>query len=73
MVVYRLKNKTKEVAKEVVHDADSMIHKWFDEAKDMQHNFLELFSKDGAIRRSLRKRRRLIKDKITDFAREGKC
>lgn len=80
MAVEKLKTKTKELTQEVkekgkgvVHDADSMFHSWVDKAEDLQDHFLDLFSRDGVIRTSLRNRRRLIKDKISDFAREGKC
>lgn len=36
-------------------------------------SFLKLFSKNGGLRRQFRKRRRLIKDKITEFAQDGLC
>ena len=73
MAIEKVKNKTKEVAKEVARDSDILFHKWMHLAEDLQTNFTDLFSKEGRLRTSLRKRRRLIKDRISDFAREGKC
>lgn len=69
MAMDRIVTKTKGIA----HDADSMVHKWFERAEEMQFNFLDLFSRDGVLRTSLRQRREHFKNRLTDFARESKC
>jgi hypothetical protein len=33
----------------VKHDVDSLVHKWMEKAEDMQHGFLDLFSKEGRL------------------------
>lgn len=61
----------------VKHDVDSLVHKWMEKAEDMQHNFLDLFSKEGRLRTTLRKRRKIIKERLSErlseVAREGLC
>ncbi|KAF1333181.1 Choline-phosphate cytidylyltransferase b, partial [Globisporangium splendens] len=61
----------------VKHDVDGFVHKWVGKAEDMQHGFLDLFSKDGRLRTSFRKRRKIIKERLSerlsDMAREGLC
>ncbi|GLE02132.1 hypothetical protein PINS_up010970 [Pythium insidiosum] len=61
----------------VKHNVDELVHKWIGKAEDMQHGFLDLFSKDGHLRTSLRKRRKIIKERLSerlsDMAREGLC
>nr|CCA26505.1 cholinephosphate cytidylyltransferase B putative [Albugo laibachii Nc14]CCA27395.1 cholinephosphate cytidylyltransferase B putative [Albugo laibachii Nc14] len=54
----------------VKHDVDGFIHKWVGKADELQYNFLDLFSRDGPLRTSLRKRRRILKERLTDIARE---
>lgn len=73
MAAERIGGQVHSKLEKVKSDADVLLHKWLEKAEDIQGNFLELFSKEGKLRTSLRKRRRLIKDKITDFAREGRC
>lgn len=61
----------------VRNDVDGFVHKWMSKADDMQHNFLELFSKEGRLRTSFRKRRKIIKERLSErmseMAREGLC
>jgi choline-phosphate cytidylyltransferase len=33
----------------VKHDVDELVHKWLGKADEMQHNFLDLFSRDGRL------------------------
>lgn len=70
MAVEKLTTKTKDVK----HNMDSFIHRWVEKAEEMQGSFIDLFfNPQGPVRTSLRKRRRVIKDKFQDFAREGAC
>ncbi|KAE8896382.1 hypothetical protein PF005_g3409 [Phytophthora fragariae] len=61
----------------VRNDVDGFVHKWISKADDMQHSFLELFSKEGRLRTSFRKRRKIIKERLSErmseMAREGLC
>uniref|UniRef100_A0AAV1TR66 choline-phosphate cytidylyltransferase n=1 Tax=Peronospora matthiolae TaxID=2874970 RepID=A0AAV1TR66_9STRA len=61
----------------VRNDVDGFVHKWISKADDMQHGFLELFSKEGRLRTSFRKRRKIIKERLSErmseMAREGLC
>ncbi|DAZ93570.1 TPA: hypothetical protein N0F65_009810 [Lagenidium giganteum] len=57
----------------VKHDVDEFIHKWVGKADDMQHGFLDLFSREGPLRTSFRKRRKIIKERLSEVAREGLC
>ncbi|OQS04411.1 choline-phosphate cytidylyltransferase B [Thraustotheca clavata] len=57
----------------VKHDIEDYFHKVFGKAEDVQHSFLNLFSKEGALRTSLRKRRKILRESLADMAREGLC
>lgn len=61
----------------VKSQADELVHKWLGKAEDMQHNFLDLFNKEGRLRTSLRKRRKIIQERLSErlseVAREGLC
>ncbi|KAG7392830.1 T-complex protein 1 subunit beta [Phytophthora pseudosyringae] len=61
----------------VRNDVDGFVHKWISKADDMQHSFLDLFSKEGRLRTSFRKRRKIIKERLSErmseMAREGLC
>ncbi|EQC31988.1 hypothetical protein SDRG_10188 [Saprolegnia diclina VS20] len=57
----------------VKHDIEDYFHKVFGKADDVQHSFLNLFSKEGALRTSLRKRRKILRESLADMAREGLC
>ncbi|KAF0699268.1 Aste57867_10168 [Aphanomyces stellatus] len=57
----------------VKHDMDAAMHNILGKAEDVQHSFLNLFSKEGALRTSLRKRRKILQDSLKDMAREGLC
>ncbi|KAG2514571.1 hypothetical protein JM18_008216 [Phytophthora kernoviae] len=61
----------------VRNDVDLFVHKWINKADEMQHGFTELFSKEGRLRTSFRKRRKIIKERLSErmseMAREGLC
>ncbi|CAK4085076.1 unnamed protein product [Aphanomyces euteiches] len=57
----------------VKHDIDTAMHNLLGKAEDVQHSFLNLFSKEGALRTSLRKRRKILQESLKDMAREGLC
>ncbi|RHY31884.1 hypothetical protein DYB32_003079 [Aphanomyces invadans] len=57
----------------VKHDIDVVVHNFLGKAEDAQHSFLNMFSKEGALRTGLRKRRKILQDSLKDMAREGLC
>ncbi|RHY01696.1 hypothetical protein DYB25_005521, partial [Aphanomyces astaci] len=57
----------------VKHDIDVVVHNFLGKAEDAQHSFLNMFSKDGALRTGLRKRRKILQESLKDMAREGLC